>query len=163
LTKERASQAKSLSHQPSERRKRRRNVQWQLGKYTTALTTTSPLEHETNDFNVKDRHIVDRSLSSLLKLFTNTSRRAIIGRKQLTNRIRLNHLLKVVKIVHHFFRRSAKMMIEVICNDRLGKKVRIKCNHDDTIGDLKKLIAAQTGTKAEKIVLKKWCKSHDLD
>lgn len=49
-------------------------------------------------------------------------------------------------------------MIEVICNDRLGKKVRVKCNADDTIGDLKKLIAAQTGTKAEKIVLKKWCK-----
>ena len=37
-------------------------------------------------------------------------------------------------------------MIEVICNDRLGKKVRVKCNSDDTIGDLKKLIAAQTGT-----------------
>ena len=52
------------------------------------------------------------------------------------------------------------MMIEVICNDRLGKKVRVKCNHDDSIGDLKKLIAAQTGTKAEKIVLKKWCKYH---
>jgi len=34
-------------------------------------------------------------------------------------------------------------MIEVICNDRLGKKVRVKCNADDTIGDLKKLIAAQ--------------------
>ncbi|CAF0796123.1 unnamed protein product [Rotaria sordida] len=47
-------------------------------------------------------------------------------------------------------------MIEVICNDRLGKKVRVKCNSDDTIGDLKKLIAAQTGTKAEKIILKKW-------
>ena len=55
-------------------------------------------------------------------------------------------------------RKNQKMMIEVICNDRLGKKVRVKCNHDDTIGDLKKLIAAQTGTKAEKIVLKKWCK-----
>ena len=27
---------------------------------------------------------------------------------------------------------------------------------DDTIGDLKKLIAAQTGTQHEKIVLKKW-------
>jgi len=27
---------------------------------------------------------------------------------------------------------------------------------DDTIGDLKKLIAAKTGTPAEKIVLKKW-------
>ena len=51
-----------------------------------------------------------------------------------------------------------KNMIEIICNDRLGKKVRVKCNSDDTIGDLKKLIAAQTGTKAEKIVLKKWCK-----
>jgi hypothetical protein len=27
---------------------------------------------------------------------------------------------------------------------------------DDTIGDLKKLIAAQTGTRWNKIVLKKW-------
>ena len=26
----------------------------------------------------------------------------------------------------------------------------------DTVGDLKKLIAAQTGTRADKIVLKKW-------
>ncbi|PVV04437.1 hypothetical protein BB560_001059 [Smittium megazygosporum] len=47
-------------------------------------------------------------------------------------------------------------MIEIVCNDRLGKKVRVKCNPDDTIGDLKLLIAAQTGTKPEKIVLKKW-------
>ncbi|KAF9378284.1 Ubiquitin-like 5 [Podila verticillata] len=48
------------------------------------------------------------------------------------------------------------IMIEVVCNDRLGKKVRVKCNGDDTVGDLKKLIAAQTGTNWEKIVLKKW-------
>ncbi|XP_076316343.1 ubiquitin-like protein 5 isoform X1 [Tachypleus tridentatus] len=60
-------------------------------------------------------------------------------------------------------------MIEITCNDRLGKKVRVKCNEhyvckfslmktspDDTIGDLKKLIAAQTGTRWDKIVLKKW-------
>ncbi|GMT01852.1 hypothetical protein PENTCL1PPCAC_24026, partial [Pristionchus entomophagus] len=47
-------------------------------------------------------------------------------------------------------------MIEITVNDRLGKKVRIKCNPTDTIGDLKKLIAAQTGTRFEKIVLKKW-------
>jgi len=47
-------------------------------------------------------------------------------------------------------------MLEVTCNDRLGKKVRVKCNNDDTIGDLKKLIAAQTGTRYDKIVLKKW-------
>lgn len=47
-------------------------------------------------------------------------------------------------------------MLEVTCNDRLGKKVRVKCNPDDTIEDLKKLIAAQTGTRWDKIVLKKW-------
>lgn len=47
-------------------------------------------------------------------------------------------------------------MIEITCNDRLGKKVRVKCNPDDTIGDLKKLIAAQIGTNSEKIILKKW-------
>lgn len=47
-------------------------------------------------------------------------------------------------------------MLEITCNDRLGKKVRVKCNPDDTIQDLKKLIAAQTGTHWEKIVLKKW-------
>lgn len=38
----------------------------------------------------------------------------------------------------------------------MGKKVRVKCNPEDTIGDLKKLIAAQTGTHYEKIILKKW-------
>lgn len=54
-------------------------------------------------------------------------------------------------------------MIEVICNDRMGKKVRVKCNEEDTVGDLKKLIAAQSGTRPEKIVLKKWVmKSLDL-
>uniref|UniRef100_A0A0N4Z9R0 Ubiquitin-like protein 5 n=1 Tax=Parastrongyloides trichosuri TaxID=131310 RepID=A0A0N4Z9R0_PARTI len=47
-------------------------------------------------------------------------------------------------------------MIEVTVNDRLGKKVRVKCNITDTIGDLKKLIAVQIGTRHEKIVLKKW-------
>ena len=50
----------------------------------------------------------------------------------------------------------AKKMIEVVLNDRLGKKVRVKCNDDDTIGDLKKLVAAQTGTRAEKIRIQKW-------
>jgi ubiquitin-like protein 5 len=47
-------------------------------------------------------------------------------------------------------------MIEVVCNDRLGKKIRVKCNKDDTIGDLKKLIAAQVGSRPEKIRLQKW-------
>jgi hypothetical protein len=40
---------------------------------------------------------------------------------------------------------AGSIMIEVILNDRLGKKIRVKCNEDDTVGDLKKLVAAQTG------------------
>jgi len=47
-------------------------------------------------------------------------------------------------------------MIEVLCNDRLSKKVRVKCNTTDTIGDLKKIIAAQTGTRPDKIKIQKW-------
>ncbi|KAH9965358.1 ubiquitin-related domain-containing protein [Russula dissimulans] len=47
-------------------------------------------------------------------------------------------------------------LIEVIANDRLGRKVRVKCSPNDTVGDLKKLIAAQTGTDHRKIQLKKW-------
>ena len=35
-------------------------------------------------------------------------------------------------------------MIEVICNDRLGKKIRVKCNPDDTVGDLKKRLLFRT-------------------
>ena len=48
-------------------------------------------------------------------------------------------------IVNIYYRRS--IMLEITVNDRLGKKVRVKCNEDDTIGDLKKLVAAQTGTR----------------
>ncbi|GAM22662.1 hypothetical protein SAMD00019534_058370 [Acytostelium subglobosum LB1] len=47
-------------------------------------------------------------------------------------------------------------MIEVVCNDRLGNKVRVKVNSDDTIGDLKKVLAAQIGIRPEKIRLQKW-------
>ena len=46
-------------------------------------------------------------------------------------------------------------MIEVICNDRLGKKIRVKCNPEDTVGDLKKLLAAQTGTRPEELFTEK--------
>lgn len=46
-------------------------------------------------------------------------------------------------------------MVEVIVDDKLGKRSRVKCSASDTIGDLKKLTAAQIGTKPEKIVLKK--------
>lgn len=47
-------------------------------------------------------------------------------------------------------------MIEIILNDRLGKKVRVKVNEDDSVGDLKKVAAAQLGTRPEKIRLQKW-------
>lgn len=47
-------------------------------------------------------------------------------------------------------------MIEVVCNDRLGKKIRVKCNEDDLVGELKMVIAEMIGTRAEKIRLQKW-------
>lgn len=47
-------------------------------------------------------------------------------------------------------------MIEITCNDRVGKKVRVKVNQDDTIGDLKRIIAAQTGTRADKLRIQKY-------
>ena len=46
-------------------------------------------------------------------------------------------------------------MIEIIVNDRLGRKVRIKCFETDPIGDLKKLVAAHIGTRAEKLRLQR--------
>lgn len=46
-------------------------------------------------------------------------------------------------------------MIEVNANDRLGKKIKVKCLPEDSIGDLKKIISLQIGTAPEKLVLKK--------
>jgi len=51
-------------------------------------------------------------------------------------------------------------LIEVIANDRLGRKVRVKRSSEDTVGDLKKLIAAKTGTDASKITLRKWYRQY---
>ena len=45
------------------------------------------------------------------------------------------------------------LMIELIVNDRMGRKVRVKCFETDTIGDLKKLVAAHIGTRADKLRL----------
>lgn len=50
---------------------------------------------------------------------------------------------------------GAPIMIEVICNDRHGRKERIKCFPNDTILILKKLISAKFGTKFEKIKLQR--------
>jgi len=47
-------------------------------------------------------------------------------------------------------------LITVVVNDRLGKKVRVKCDANDSVGDLKLFISAQTGTLKDKIILKKW-------
>lgn len=46
-------------------------------------------------------------------------------------------------------------IIEVILNDRVGKKIRVKCFPTDTIYNLKQLAAAHLGTKCEKIRIQK--------
>merc|ERR1711916_264048 len=43
---------------------------------------------------------------------------------------------------------KGKKMIEIICNDRLGNKVRVKCHAEETIGNVKKIVAAQSGHRA---------------
>ncbi|KAK3003857.1 hypothetical protein RJ639_019494 [Escallonia herrerae] len=63
---------------------------------------------------------------------------------------------QITKVVNAIKPSEEADMIEVVLNDRLGKKVKVKCNEDDTIGDLKKLVAAQTGTRADKIRIQKW-------
>ncbi len=46
-------------------------------------------------------------------------------------------------------------VLNLFCGTDLGD-VAVFCSEDDTIGDLKKLVAAQTGTRPEKIRIQKW-------
>ena len=50
---------------------------------------------------------------------------------------------------------SENPMMELVVNDRMGGKVRVKCFATDSILVLKKLIAAHTGTRFDKIRLQK--------
>ena len=89
--------------------------------------------------------------------------RVILSLLLLNTPLKMNFLLSLLSVTFRLFfalfflfdttllRIIRIQMIEVILNDRLGKKIRVKCNEDDTIGDLKKLVAAQTGTRPEKI------------
>lgn len=49
---------------------------------------------------------------------------------------------------------SKDNMIVVTCNDRLGKKVQVKCSPTDTVLEFKKLLAAHIGTPYSKIKLR---------
>ncbi|KAL8801634.1 MAG: hypothetical protein Q9182_004319 [Xanthomendoza sp. 2 TL-2023] len=50
---------------------------------------------------------------------------------------------------------TAQPMIIVNVNDRLGTKVAIPCLASDTIGDFKKMVAAQNGRRPHEIMLKR--------
>ncbi|CAI2165938.1 2508_t:CDS:2 [Funneliformis geosporum] len=49
---------------------------------------------------------------------------------------------------------DSKDMIMVTCNDRLGKKVQVKCTPTDSVLEFKKLLAAHIGTPYNKIKLR---------
>lgn len=66
--------------------------------------------------------------------------------------VQVMDLVKEGKLVHNSY---APVLIEVVANDRFGKKQRIKCCPTDSVFDFKKLISAQTGTRPEKIRLQK--------
>lgn len=55
-------------------------------------------------------------------------------------------------MIHNSF---APVVIEIVVNDRMGRKEKIKCHPDELIIDFKRLISAQIGTRAEKIRLQK--------
>lgn len=46
-------------------------------------------------------------------------------------------------------------MIEILVNDRVGKKTRVKCLPDDTVSDFKKVLSLQLGVQYTKIILQK--------
>ena len=52
--------------------------------------------------------------------------------------------------------------IVVLCCIAQNGIVCCPCSEDDTIGDLKKLVAAQTGTRPEKIRIQKWYAAAEL-
>jgi ubiquitin-like protein 5 len=61
-------------------------------------------------------------------------------------------LVREGKLVHNSY---APVLIEVVVNDRMGKRQRIKCCPTDKVLQLKKLISAQIGTRPDKIRLQK--------
>lgn len=70
----------------------------------------------------------------------------------MAKQVQVLDLVREGKLVHNSY---APVMIEVIVNDRMGKRQRVKCCPPDTILQLKKLISAQIGTRANKIRLQK--------
>jgi len=44
-------------------------------------------------------------------------------------------------------------VIDLTLDDRLGKKILITCNSDDTVGDLKKIVGLRTGVRPAKLRL----------
>jgi ubiquitin-like protein 5 len=76
---------------------------------------------------------------------------------ELINGIKYNVYKDQKRTIKHAISTTADpLMIEVIVNDRMGSKTRVKCAPTDTIKDLKKLISAHTGTRPDKIRLQRW-------
>ena len=50
---------------------------------------------------------------------------------------------------------NKKAMIEIVVNDWVDKRIKVKCFQTDTIFILKKLVAAHIGTRPEKLVFQK--------
>jgi ubiquitin-like protein 5 len=98
------------------------------------------------------RHFFQEKLEKRPLALTNFSD----GRKQPIDELEAQTCVARARIEQNLRSCKQRQMIEVVLNDRLGKKVRVKCNPDDTIGDLKKIVAAQTGTRPEKLRIQKW-------
>lgn len=70
----------------------------------------------------------------------------------MVKQVQVLDLVREGKLVHNSY---APVLIEVVVNDRMGKRQRIKCSPTDKVLQLKKLISAQIGTRPDKIRLQK--------
>lgn len=70
----------------------------------------------------------------------------------IAKQVQVLDLVREGKLTHNSFN---PLLIEVVVNDRMGKRQRIKCHPSDTVLQFKKLISAQIGTRPEKIRLQK--------
>jgi hypothetical protein len=65
-------------------------------------------------------------------------------------------LARLVALRPVTLRVALRRVVHLLASTMLTRTLRLRRSEDDTIGDLKKLVAAQTGTRPEKIRIQKW-------
>lgn len=102
-----------------------------------------------NNFQSHHQNLLELRLPQMYTSLYKESRPAYFP---VAKQVQVLDLVREGKLVHNSY---APVLIEVVVNDRFGKRQRIKCCPTDTVLQFKKLISAQIGTRPEKIRLQK--------